>query len=222
MKAFRKYLQASNEYLIDRKTWKFVKSKDAIEPKEVLVPSFLWGLGEKKWLAYNWGIVKEADWIRLHNLRIKLFIGGAKIAFADKTIGKTRAIDMSELVHLNAPKVTFGWMMDDLFRRHIVHYNEFDSYGAVPGLYVRQLHGQSRFRCSSGISHEKYSITYRHNVLDLRCYAFLCGTWGILLTDDLQFDSLVAINRSSLGYLCIDKVMYSVNPLLVKASVLLG
>lgn len=72
-----------------------------------------------------------------------------------------------------------------------------------------------------GISSTKFGLMYKGKKLNRTSYAFLYGTWAVLVNDKFEFDSLVFLNRVADGTLCIDKVVYSVNPYMVKIMLMI-
>ena len=73
-----------------------------------------------------------------------------------------------------------------------------------------------------GILPTKYALEYKNKELKQTSYALLCGTWAVLLSDDLNFDSCVALSGASRDKLQIESIFYTVNPFFVKAMALLG
>lgn len=67
-----------------------------------------------------------------------------------------------------------------------------------------------------GVSSTKFGLMYNGKNLNRTSSAFLYGTWAVLMSDKFEFDSLVLLNRVADGVLCIDKIIYSVNPYMVK------
>ena len=72
-----------------------------------------------------------------------------------------------------------------------------------------------------GVSDRQWEICYRGKKLNGSSYIVLCGTWGILLDDDLSFDSLVYLNGAAQDMLDVQEFAYTVNPYVMKARVLL-
>lgn len=75
-------------------------------------------------------------------------------------------------------------------------------------------------RFAFGLSPNQYQVRYKGRVLNGKSYAMLFGAWGILLDDDLQFDSLVYLSRVSTDLLEVDKFGYSVNKYILKVMML--
>lgn len=72
-----------------------------------------------------------------------------------------------------------------------------------------------------GISSTKFGLMYKGKKLSRTSYAFLYGTWAILVSEKFEFDSLVFLNRVADDVLCIDKIVYSVNPYMVKIMLMI-
>lgn len=75
---------------------------------------------------------------------------------------------------------------------------------------------------SFGISPHQYEVSYRGRKLNGSSYAWLYGASAVLLGDDLSFDSLVLLGRCSNESLDIQRVLYTVNPYIVRVQTLLG
>lgn len=73
-----------------------------------------------------------------------------------------------------------------------------------------------------GLPCKQYDVYFRGRKIAGTSYVFLFGPWGILLSDDLKFDSLVIFRGSKLGAVDIDKVLFTVNPIMTKFEFLGG
>lgn len=106
-------------------------------------------------------------------------------------------------------QVETGWIMD---------------FEQIPDLYKAKNPNRLIQECFCyGISSEQYDIDYHGKHLNGRSYALLCGTWAILLTDELEFDSLVLLQGVVHGItgvpgavLLVDRFIYTVNPYVLK------
>lgn len=67
-----------------------------------------------------------------------------------------------------------------------------------------------------GVSSKQFEVEYRDIKLGGTCYAMLCGTWAILLDDDLSFDALVLLNGISGGVLRVEHFLYVASPYITK------
>lgn len=83
----------------------------------------------------------------------------------------------------------------------------------VPQIMINQM--------SWGIKPTPYRIIYKTKKLG-RHFALLCGTWAILLTDKLQFDSVVSLWSVRQNTLWVERFIYTVNQNVIKAQILLG
>lgn len=77
-------------------------------------------------------------------------------------------------------------------------------------------------RFSYGLRHEQYGVVYKGRRLNGTSYAFLFGTWAVLLDDDLKYDSLVVLEGADSATLCVNAVIHTVNPYMVKVKTLMG
>lgn len=73
---------------------------------------------------------------------------------------------------------------------------------------------------SYGIAPWKYHVIYAGKRLSGKCYAFLFGTWAILLRDDFQYDSLVYLEEVDEVKLTVAYIAHSINPYMVKMAML--
>lgn len=99
----------------------------------------------------------------------------------------------------------------------------------VPEWHGQQLHKSAsdkfesfvNFTMQYMVSDEKFKIAYKGRNLELTSYVIIFGPWAILLSDSLEFDSLVHLSSVTHNLtLDIEKVAYSVNPYIVKMVVL--
>lgn len=90
----------------------------------------------------------------------------------------------------------------------------------VPDLGTRGVYRIGKNEFSMGISANQWKVRYRGKLLHGTCYALLCGTWAILLSDDLKFDSLVYLNGVQDGTLLVEEIPYTANPYIIKVLTL--
>lgn len=93
-------------------------------------------------------------------------------------------------------------------------------YAAIPNLVKPKPNNLAVNTLNYGIRSTKYNLVYREQNLEPK-YALLCGAWAILLSDALEFDSVVSLYTVSKEVLGIETIFYSVNPLMWKAKMLL-
>lgn len=72
-----------------------------------------------------------------------------------------------------------------------------------------------------GIDQHQFPIRYHGRELNGQSYIFICGPWGILLDDDLSFDSLVCLNSIRRGHIDIAHIAYTTNSYMMKVKVMM-
>lgn len=69
---------------------------------------------------------------------------------------------------------------------------------------------------SYGLAYKQYKIEYLGRELDGSCYAFVFGTWAILLQDNFAFDTFVLLKGCNSDKLIVDKFIYTNNTYIIK------
>lgn len=109
-------------------------------------------------------------------------------------------------------------------------YDNFDGFGKHYIQHFDRVHGLSRvlpphknpnIYAYFGIRKGAYTLYYKGKQLGWQNYAFLAGTWAILLTDDLRFDSLVTLSGVDTYNMSIENVICTTNPNITKAVFLM-
>lgn len=110
------------------------------------------------------------------------------------------------------------------------YYQQYTSKGApaasftgVAGLAKAEDTFNGQYKFCYGLPHTPFAVKYKGKELNGKCYALICGSWGILLDDDMSFDALVCFNmvkgQQSL-ILGISKFLYVTNTYLIKVMTL--
>lgn len=191
--------------------------------------------------VYGW--FRKVYKFQLNQLEIE-FIGNqeyATIKFADRVREEDSRIELCAAPVTYLANTAGGKFYNDLRKRITGGYYRYIINGV--GYILRRSfgelrdNGQPRFqgvrrlsggvvtdtvlnRLYFGISPEKFTILYKGNKVG-RSLALLCGVWAILLTDDLRFDSLVALNEVRQTTLSVQDFLYTVNKGHVRAQMLL-
>lgn len=87
----------------------------------------------------------------------------------------------------------------------------------VPRLYSTEIDGED---FNKGLVSDQFGITLRGHELEGQSYVLFAGCWGIILKDDLSFDSL-ALFDAVVGYdVYVERFVYTVNPYVTKMMML--
>ena len=225
--------------LIDRKTFKFCPQTSEALKEGIEVPFYLWyfkGADNHIWRMNDVQnvVFTKTDTIELNGLSVKLPGHDYKrgdIVFYDTAQKRQRELTITVQLLTGGSShgivlhgASFGWVLDDDYKELLLQYHQ-PNWVAPNFCHVASLGrinsgaiGLNTF--SFGVNQEKYIVRYRGKKLNGSCYALLCGPWGILLDDDLQFDSLVILNGCTSAVLEIERVAYTVNPYVTKMVML--
>lgn len=230
------YLKACKTKLIDLDTFKFINFEDRVRPSQIMVLPFHWFYGRNSsHRVPNSGCLMnktEAFW--LNNVEVVLSYGWRKadIRFPDPKTGKKHRMDVFCLVrairqgHTRPSGVDYTIRLDDTLQKIETPFDdshradskfspvvELDNVGIAKLSMFEELY--------FGVSPNQFEIIYRGKKLSGTSYALLMGTYAILLSDKLEFDSLVLLSAVETGKLTVDNIVYSVNPYLVKIKTLM-
>lgn len=244
------FYQACKEYLIHPRTFEFVKSVDEMTVDTVKVPQYLWSHGDKLVFTEHWGRAEKSLDLELNNLRVDFMEHGsfffADITTRDEAADKRLVFNLMCSLDVDTSYTTFTashvaptrTRVDSLrgidyqlrtngeevkIWRH--EYNKYEQvecqFETIPehGKTDVSTIGVNSF--SMGLSNNQWRVRYHGKTLNGECYAFVGGPWGILLSDDLKFDSLVYLSAVGNGTLVVEKVLYTVNPYIVKIMTLI-
>lgn len=88
--------------------------------------------------------------------------------------------------------------------------------------YDENLQNRATYAASYGAPTRKVMVYFRGTCLYTKSYVMLVGPWGIMMTDDFKFDSLVAFRGAKSDMIDIEKVIYTKNQLMLKYAFLAG
>lgn len=224
------YILANENYLIDTNTWQFIH-KGYVAPFSCEVPLPYWKWGNKILHKQLVGLGKFNEFrcisdLKLNNLDV---VVGRKSHLDFKFVGKRGLVNIS----LNwwfkmwgdstfgpaiLDRVEFSLSINDVHRRQI----------STPTGLGRELDEStksnfdqfSNFTMQYLIDDRKFEVFYQDKPLNGRSYALIYGPCAILLSDKLEFDSLVYLSKLHDHELYVERVAYSVNPYVVKMAVL--
>ena len=238
-----KYQQASRTHLIRTEPFKLVK--DISEPADIAVPFYLaqWTPNDKMKFGEN-AVVCNTELtfqLDLNNLFVSWENGyGYKkghLDFRDERSGHQVFIRLEAITETAVSYSQIG--TDEVFYgvdyriqstafeqkpfRHEYHgmAQTAKHFFNVEDLGNRGIYKIGNNEFSMGLRSRQWKISYRSKLLSGKCYALLCGTWAILLDDDLKFDALVILNGVNPYQLSVEKFVYTTNPYILKAMMLL-
>lgn len=93
--------------------------------------------------------------------------------------------------------------------------NSLNAFASIDGLknlaMFRDELISNAYIFNFGLPSKKFTVMYQGKPLEGKCYAYMLGTFAILLRDDFSFDSLAALSGCADGNLVVDKFMFSTN-----------
>lgn len=245
------HLLANTQFAIDTETWKFFPVTGKALLPEVMVPFYLWGHGAAHNVSVSNIEYKDkkGEYIRDKLTYRKCYtieLNGLKVRFLNadyktclvmfKDNGKPVNIDL--LISPVTRDSTIGrFKMGNLLgakyrvtiNNHVVYHEstytstnvpEGSSFKRVWTLGNKDIPEYIDSYPQYGVSKNQFTVHYKNRVLG-QCYAMLCGTWAVLLDDDLSIDSVCALEGVGYDALYVDKFFYSVNTYVVKMMTLL-
>lgn len=238
-----RYLQACHgrKCLIDKKDFKFVPETVEALQTGIEVPFYLWYFAsqqEHKAKVYgkDAGTFHKVDVMELNNLVIgfkSLGYKAVEIKFFNPLEGRFVHLKLGTTLYTQSTRtgielmgMSYQFTIDDSPKQEfLVELKKptwvNPNFCRVQGLGSSEVAPVGINRFCFGIQPCKYLIRYKGRKLKDNRYAMLGGPWGILLQDDLSFDSLVLLNGATSAVLEIDTVAYTVNSSVVKAMTLM-
>lgn len=227
------YVLANREYLIDTDTWKFVPLMDLKRPFECEVPFPYWKYGSRtvhRQLAgfIKFNVFRLAPVLHLNNLHLQVNMSDC-IGMQFTANGVSKAFLLSFRCNCWRTQIAGLRTLNSVEYRLSDDGSVQQHMSVVPEWHGQQLHKSAsdkfesfvNFTMQYMVSDEKFKIAYKGRKLELTSYVIIFGPWAILLSDSLEFDSLVYLSSVTHNLtLDIEKVAYSVNPYIVKMVVL--
>lgn len=227
-----KYTMLSTGMLYDQESHILLKPSDLVSPYTVDIPFYMW---TRRRLAGSWAeeskdgqILVNSTSIMLRDLTVTLTkkFGYGYIKFVDGKTGFDVNLTVETKKDMCGNRLQGAWLSvlkdDDPSSQRLSYIGLVNtlSFIQVPSLGKRSMaFCQEVF--SYGVRSIKWRLRYHKKNLERQQYVFLCGFWGILLNDDMSFNSLVSLRTVSVPYLDIDKVLYTVDPSMVKTQMLI-
>lgn len=98
--------------------------------------------------------------------------------------------------------------------------NDITMFSPIQGVCYSRLQNSGMSRFPYGLRKKQYRIMYREKWIEGTCYAVLCGTYAVLLNDDLSFHSLGLLCGCTSDALNIDRFIYTTNTFISKLMTL--
>lgn len=233
---------ANRQELLSTRSWEFSAIPDDLVLDDVNVPFYFWpDFAELEYCTpirrtsvclnrvrvdFN-GVGEVEDYMSFFEARNVVDIKLYKSVFEHvKTISIVTNPVPGSLFGADTPKKGYSWIYYGVtIDGHYDQIRTYDmqSFVGVPGLrHVKPPKLGTDDVFSYGLSSNKYRIRCRGYNTGRDCYALLCGTWAILLTDDMQFDSLALLRGVDDRSLDVSKFVHTINPIVMKAIALMG
>lgn len=240
-------LLANKHYVIDPETFKFVHTRNCGADTYVDVPLYFWPAAK---VMLPKSRLTQQRTIELNELLInfKSFVMQDGVLYFDyhecfldfKDRGETKSLVLavnplfSHVNFLDVYSVQLRSVQYELFMNmnkisehstrffttQVVVLPRFNSYPELAELKAKARSVQDRF--SFGITQNQCGVVYKGQKLNRKFLVMMCGTYAVLLTDDMKFDSLAVLDQTIRGMIFVDKFLYSVNPYIVKLITLLN
>lgn len=233
------YLLASQTHVIDLETFQFQKLEGQHDisvpiyfPDTVINELSKHHIGVKwaKSIKLNGVVTTVGDW----EPDLRLF-GGSQTVYMSVNGG--HSISLITFPHFSCEHTGFDYAtirngkLQDIYYSYSIDRKSYGTsfvldpevwphFNRVPGLAKMPPQIPCPDEFYYGISERQYDILYKGHKLNGRSYAMLFGTWGILLSDDLKFDSFALFRGVSHEQLIVEQFVFTVNPYVVKAMTL--
>lgn len=240
------YVQSSRMYLFDRSNATFIKADAKKKPFVIDVPFYFWNFKDPDVRKVRTGLrivegrlkntdsyYRKVNTIKLNKLLIHLGddMLSAKVEYFDVKRHGFISIAVHAAVSLKC--ATFQVSMPYVTGlRHTVkidnedevilekeYYTELFSapnFCVVGGLAKNEAIKTGSDGFYFGLIPDKYDIQYKDVFYDKKFYAFLCGSWAILLNDKFEFNSIVTLSGATSVTLVVDKFVHTVDKSIVK------
>lgn len=220
-----RYLQADENSVIDYNTWKFKLISQLNSEDEIDVPYYLWSRGNGPALRTEHGTFGCISRIRLNRLSIDFNLSPQKVTVmldngqrifdvSCKPITVAKAVrgrDYSVLAGIDFYARSGGQTFQDYISYDIDGHN----FDRIPGLGTISRTNYFDDTLCYGIRSIPWAVNYKCKLLSGESLAILLGAWGILLTDDLKFDSMFLL-KGVTDRLIVNSFVYTVNPYVTK------
>lgn len=233
-----KYVQASKSLLIDTERWAFVGVPNRTKPANIDVPFYLWSYPEssKHFEVFDVHekpcVFSMTSQVRLNELTVKFHQAHNKACVQFQDGNRWHKISLKSSLwskwdpkNGNLPSgVNYKIAVGDEEKEYRSTFLTFEEaclrFWPLSGMDIRHPLGNEIDNFCLGIPERKFEIMYKGKLLSGQRRVLLCGHWGILLSDDFKFDTMVLFSGVDSTRITIDSIVYTVNCKDVKASVL--
>lgn len=242
------YMMASIRYLVDLETYKLVHFTSSLEPDLVHIPLYFLRYSDHVSLRRIFQAASGENTVKLNKIEVEFFQIGEKTAnfgfdrhivslkFFDRIRGTDIGMDIQISPYFGGlatarPSATevraigYDVEMDGKVERFRTDFSPMDSgiFQSMDTLARANTYYPSvKDKFYYGLSHHHYRVQYRNKKLHGSCFALLCGTWAILLDDDLSLDAIVLLKGASQELLIVDRFIYVASRYIIKFLTLMG
>lgn len=233
------YIRVSLDNVLDTATFKFIPVPFLKDGSVVLVPSTLWEYGNVHQHSFTFpnGVSINEHRVMeftLNECTISVAESGRVFLKFNGRDGLRRVFEIScqfyESDEKDSKRVDYSYHLvgagDTKYRYYSSYvmlrfaFTRVSELGKIVVCIGKGFNTDFRF-ISYGLSQNQYRIQYKGKVLGTS-YAWVFGTWALLLDDSFRFDSVAVLSGVSSDLLLVDKFLYTENHYVVKAMTLLG
>lgn len=233
------YILASKKHILDIETYEFIELRGQHIKREVQVPIYFWNTTEN-FLKVAESQLRLVESVQLKDLYVKMVSYSrddswtVELRFYDKLLKSFVLLRVfadprySAIYHNGyaTESVNYEFVSADGRYRHDVSVLHNLSWGTPRFQFIDDLARKSVPNTvldgfQFGLQARQYGVGYKGKRLSGKCYAFLCGTFAILLTDDLSFDALAYLDGATYDTLAVERFVYTTSPYITKVMTLM-
>lgn len=223
-----KYWICADGWLMDIDDFVFVRDAERQGGCDIQVPYFFWNASLKyqkhEFYRRVWGF----DLRDLHVAMPSESYKHSIFKFYDKVRKEDVAIELrctqlykwQDIIGIKYNQIFIG----DTVKSYETLFSDERGVGAfyhIDGLTMDS--GQARGidkRYPHGLTPKQFHVKYQGRMLNGTSYVLFCGPYGVLLDDDLSFDSFALFDGANNDYVTVDRFVYTVNPYVMKLMML--
>lgn len=242
------YCLLRQDFVLDYDNCKIIRRDQTGDCRCFLVPAYMWadeylGLKRKDYDYLQTHTMEHAGYCYMRASRMKLkdlevYINTeisadvvspvSKIVFnfrgkencitvnAKALMGWGRSSNVEHVVDVNGITKRYKNDLDLTYDE-----NDISMFSPVMGVCYSRLKNSGLTKFPFGLRRSQYRIVYHGKWIDGTCYAMLCGTYAVLLNDDLSFHSLGLLCGCTTEALNISRFIYTTNTFISKLMTLL-
>lgn len=244
----RNYEMLSKVNYLDLQTGKIITASERRPPYTTKIPNYFWSddIKEKVSIGFEmkngnlvdtYSINSKVNQFELRGIRVTLHDNlNTTITFYDNRKKTRHEIYIKEncmfsQMSLRGGKtgkllmgvdyvMTFDSQQSATFRTMFSDREAIKPIGYLAQHTLEEMPKNNTLTFSYGLTCKPYNIVYNNRKLEGNCYAFIYGSWAILLQDNLSFDALVLLKGCNSETLTVDRFIYTTNVYLTKIVVL--